>query len=240
MKKSIVLILLIVVLTIIASCTGKQGTIGNQGPAGPIQPGIYYVKNFQQGVYTPSYSGQIESSIYGGYSAATYTSNTEPIWFGAKAGHFGNRAIIKFDLSSIPASKIIIDKAELTLQTDEISQGGGVVGANVHKITTAWKQYQVGWYNITDSIDWIHVGGDYEAKTMTANVSSFNMTANSTITIDLDPAVVQSWTNSPSTNYGMIMIAGAETDGYYVEMYSSGAVTPSARPLLKISYYTTE
>jgi hypothetical protein len=83
-------------------------------------------------------------------------------------------------------------------------------------------------------------GGDFDSNTMTVNAATFNLGANDTVTIDLDPAVVLSWTASPSTNYGMIFIAGGEVGGEYAEIYSSGDPTPSNRPLLKISYYTTE
>jgi hypothetical protein len=45
---------------------------------------------------------------------------------------------------------------------------------------------------------------------------------------------------NPSKNYGMIFVAADEYNPNYSEIYSSGAVTPTARPLLKIWYYTTE
>jgi hypothetical protein len=120
MKKAILFVFAVIILVVLLSCTGKPGSTGPIGPAGPQKVGLYYVKNFQNGLYPASYSGEIESSIYCGYSGATYTANTEPIWIGRKDINLCvYRGLIKFDLSSLPTSKIIIDKAERTLREQE-------------------------------------------------------------------------------------------------------------------------
>jgi hypothetical protein len=242
MKKYYVVFVLVFLGFVFTSCNGKTGAAGPAGPAGPQQPGLYYVKNFQNGVYPSSYTGQAQSSIYAGYSDATYTASTEPVWFGRKSLGLYYRALFKFDLSSIPLSKIIIDKAELTIKTNLNIAGSGVTGANVHKITTMWNTTQVGWDKPTPSTGWITFGGggDFDSTTMTTNAAAFDIGANDTVTMDLDPAVVQSWTSNPATNYGMIFIAGDEAAGKYVEFYPSGDPTPENRPILKVSYYTTE
>jgi hypothetical protein len=244
MKKAILSVFVVIILVVLLSCTGKTGSPGPIGPAGPQQSGLYYIKNFQNGVYPASYGGQIEASIFSGYSAATYTANIEPIWLGRIAANLNvNRGLMKFDLSSLPSSKILIDKAELTIKTNGNIIGSGITGVHVHKITTFWTQYYAGWNNATEHTFWqnqYNEGGDFDSNTMTVNAAAFNLGANDTVTIDLDPAVVLSWAASPSTNYGMIFIAGDEAGGEYAEIYPSGDLTPSNRPLLKISYYTTE
>lgn len=244
MKKIVIAVFFASVVITLLSCTGKPGSTGAIGPAGPQQAGLYYVKNFQNGLYPALYSGEIESSIYCGYSGATYTANTEPIWIGRKdINSCVYRGLIRFDLSTLPSSKIIIEKAEFTIKTNSNIIGSGALGVNIHKITTFWTQYYAGWNNATEHTFWqnqFNEGGDFDTNTMTPNVSAFDLGANDTVTIDLDPAVVLSWTTSPSTNYGMIFIAGDEAGGEYAEIYPSGDPTPSNRPLLKISYYTTD
>ena len=244
MKKAILSVFVVIIAVILLSCTGKTGSTGLIGPAGPQQSGLYYVKNFQNGIYPASYSGQIEASIFCGYSGATYTANTQPIWLGSKGINLCTfRGLVKFDLSSLPSSKILIDKAELTIKTNGNIVGSGITGVHVHKITTLWTQYYAGWNNATEHTFWknqFNEGGDFESNTMTVNAPAFDLGANDTVTIDLDPAVVLSWAASPSTNYVMIFIAGDEAGGEYAEIYPSGDPTPSNRPLLKISYYTTE
>jgi hypothetical protein len=242
MKRYYVMCFVVVLLLVLAmvSCTGKTGVTGSTGPAGPQQPGIYYVKNFQNGVYPAAYTGQIQSSIYVCTSGVTYTANTEPIWFGAIVS-CPFRAIFKFDLSSLPSSKIIVDKAEFTFKTNSNAVGGGVTGVNVHKLTTFWNPARVSWLWTTNSTDWIEPGGDFASVTMTANAAAFDIGANDTITMELDPAVVQAWASNPSTNYGMILKVGNEfTTGEYVEIRPSGDTVPSNRPSLKVSYYTTD
>lgn len=234
----VVVLLLVLVMV---SCTGKTGVAGSTGPAGPQQPGIYYVKNFQNGVYPTAYTGQIQSSISKQYSNATYTANTEPIWFGANVDGRQYRAIFKFDLSSLPNSKIIIDKAEFTFKTNANAVGGGVIGVNVHKLTTYWESNQAGWWRPTLNTLWLLSGGDFDAATMTANAAAFDIGANNTVTMELDPAVVQAWALDPATNYGMIFIVGDELmSNKYVEIRPSGDPVPSNRPSLKVSYYTTD
>lgn len=247
MKKNLVLLSMIILVVVVMSCTGKTGQQGPVGPAGPQQPGLYYVKNFQDSVYPANYNGQVQASITSWYSAATYTANTEPLWFGTiKVNAYTEyiyRVLLKFDLSSIPASKIIIDKAELTLKTNSNIIGSGVMGAVMHKLTNNWAPFHVGWSNRTSLDDFWNIsygGGDFDSNTMTVNAASFDIGPNQTVTIDLDPEVVRSWTENPAENYGMILIAGDEAAGKYVEFYPSGDPTPANRPLLKVSYYTTE
>ncbi len=221
---------------------GPEGATGPQGPAGPEKPGIYYIRIFQNGVYSNTYNGQVESSIYAGYSGPVYTDNTMPIGVGETDLGGTYRAIIKFDLSSLPQTKIIVDKAELTIKTNSVHYGGGANNMTVHKIISSWNVYETGWTYKTSSIFWINEGGDYDANTITPQSATINIPANSTITIELDPKVVQEWMESPATNYGLI-IRGVEemsTTNNYAEIYPGGDANPENRPKLKIWYYTIE
>lgn len=232
-------VLMILTSLILISCTGPTGPQGDTGPAGPAQPGLYYIKLFQQGVYSSTYSGQVQSSLNNLQSFSYYTDANNPVYIGYNDISAVARAIIKFDLSSLPSSKIIVDKAELIISTNEKSNNGGAQNVSVHKVTTSWTVFEASWYRNTNSTTWTIDGGDFDSHTMTAN-ATYNLPPNSQLTIPLDTAVVQGWMERPNENYGMLLKCFNESSFNYSEIYSSNAVTPSSRPLLKIWYYTTE
>lgn len=242
MRKYIISVLAIVFALSYASCTGPSGPTGSDGPigpAGPNIPGLYFIRIFQQGVYSTSYTGQVETSLFDGMSWAFYTDSSNPINIGRNNIGAIYRPIIKFDLSSLPSTKIIVDKAELTIKSNGNSYGGGAAIIKVHKVTNAWTVFQAGWDIRATATGWIAGGGDFDSNTMTTG-SLYNLPADSTLTIPLDPLVVVDWMKNPSTNYGMLLKITNEGSTNYAEIYSSGAVTPDNRPMLKVWYYTTE
>jgi len=224
---------------ITVSCTGPQGEAGPIGPKGPQLPGLYFVRVFQQGVYFNTYNGQIQSSLFEGMAGAYYTNVTNPVSLGTIRNVGRHRALFKFDLSSLPSSKIAVEKSELTLKTNAVAFNNGAKSVKVFRVTTSWMEYQAGWERSVTSIPWAP-GGDFSSNTVTPNAASYDMPADCTITIALDPAMVQNWMMNPSTNYGVLFKTDNEDNPNYSEIYSSGAAEPSNRPMLKIWYYTTE
>jgi hypothetical protein len=149
------------------------------------------------------------------------------------------RGLFKFDVSAMPVTKIIVDKAELVLKTTNIGNSGGAKDVSVHSITAAWTTY-AGWSSSSNSSSWIALGGDFTSNTITPSAAQFDMDVNSVITIELDPVVVQSWVTTPATNYGLILKSNDMSADNTCQIYSSGAADPANRPLLKVWYYTTE
>ncbi len=230
------------VCMLVVSCSGPKGDTGATGPVGPSgpeTPGIYYIRIFQQGVYSATYTGQCQASIRDTYGGPVYLDSSNPIGIGEDGATGAYRAIIKFDISSLPREKIIVDKAELIVKTNSNIYNVGASGVTVHKVTNTWTIFEVGWGSNTSSSNWIESGGDFDSRTMTTS-ASYNFTANSTYTIGLEPEVVLDWMKNPETNYGMLMRVSNEFAGNYSEIYSSGALDSSNRPMLKIWYYTTE
>jgi len=108
MKKANMLAVFTVLSVLVVSCTGPAGPEGPAGVAGPEKPGLYYVKIFQQGVYPAAYNGQIQSSIFDSMGGSFYTNSSNPINLGRSAPGGIYRALIRFDLTAIPSTKVMV------------------------------------------------------------------------------------------------------------------------------------
>src|SRR5262249_56124928 len=76
-------------------------------------------------------------------------------------------------------------------------------------------------------------GGDVAAGNSFV-LPGITATGTQSITINLDPAVVQSWVNNPSADQGILLVN--ETPGAVVRVNASENATVSVRPKLSISY----
>ncbi|MCE5300507.1 MAG: DNRLRE domain-containing protein, partial [Spirochaetia bacterium] len=229
-----------IVVLFLTSCTGPTGATGETGPAGPEIPGLYFIRIFQEGVYSSTYTGQSQAVLVGGNPSVYYVDPSVPMEVGSKNAIDCYRSIIKFDLSSLPSSKIIVDKVELVLKTAGTYYGTGAENVKFLKLASAWTENQASWHWASTGTPWNNNGGDFFSNTITPDAATYNFGPNSTYTIGLDPVVVREWMTSPSTNYGMILKVDNESTTNCAEIYSSGAAVPENRPKLKIWYYTTE
>lgn len=247
MKKGTVVFLGLLVL-LMSSCVGPKGDLGDQGPVGPVgpeQPGIYYIRIFQQGVYSSEYTGQVQAVLKSNIGNTYYNNQNNLMEVGKQAVPSVYRSIIKFDLSSLPSSKIIVDKAEMYLWTNGVTEGVGAVNVGIYRETAPWVVNQAGFGISATGVLWPegYIGGLEFVHPLTpvqASTGYFNFPANSKITVELKPELVQDWMMNPSTNYGVILVSQDEEITNYSQIYSSGAADTSKRPMLKIWYYTTE
>lgn len=242
MKKYLLLFLSAMVFLV--SCTGPQGEegpAGPEGPPGPEQPGLYYIRMFQNNVYSSDYTGQIQACLYNSMGGAYYTDASEPVEIGTDDVGSMYRAIFKFDLSDLPSSKVIVDTARLIIKTNSQNYGGGAADVTIHKLLEPWVEFEAGWDNSSNTTSWGSGDSYFSAVTMTADLYSRDLPPSSTITIWLDTDVVHDWLVNPSTNYGLIMVADDEfAPGYYSRIYSGGDEVALNHPKLQITYYTYE
>ena len=228
---------------VLVSCAGQKGDDGAVGPAGPAEPGLYYVKIFQQGVYNSNYSGQVQASLTNQYSGATYTSQTMDIAIG-KDSVYRHRAIIKFDISSLPSSRVIVEKAEMTIHTNNVFEGNGAENVGFYRLNAPWTVNNAGYmYSSFDSVGvaWPQYGAwETGSNTVTVNTGYYNLPPNTKITVELEPELIQDWMFNSQNNYGLIIKSEDENTTNYSEIYPSLAADTSKRPMLKIWYYTTE
>ncbi|HSB65161.1 MAG TPA: DNRLRE domain-containing protein [Anaerolineales bacterium] len=102
------------------------------------------------------------------------------------SGKVDRRALLRFDLSSIPAGSRI---TRATLYMNDESGGNYLV--EFRRVTSNWDE-SVTW-NTQPSIDTTPIGG-------------FTLTKEPCVRAgQIDPTVVQAWLDSPSTNYGLML-----------------------------------
>ena len=156
-------------------------------------------------------------------------------------------SLIRFDVSSIPASATIQDAA-LSLAVVNYGQRGpepAIVGA--HVVTRTWEEMQATWHKATNLDNWGLAGcNDTQSDRSAAVLSSQAIYNVRWYTWTVTPAV-QMWVNNPGTNKGVILrqintaiggeydirqseYPGIEMRPVLVVTYSLGTSTPTATP----------
>ena len=141
------------------------------------------------------------------------------------------RALLRFDVSAIPANAIITS-ATLQMQSTQI---GGDMNINVYELLRSWTEGSgsgtadaANWTQAAPGTNWTSAGGDFNttaAATLNTNTTgqhAWNLTS-----------LVQAWVNGSKANNG-VMIASPDGGGSRTATYdSSEGTTP---PSLVINY----
>lgn len=145
------------------------------------------------------------------------------------------KALVRFDLSSIPASAVI-SSATLSLYnySHQPSINGGTV--SVHPVTKPWAETQATWHIYSTGNSWaaagMQAGGDYitGSQASIAIDTSINVWRNFDVT-----AMVQQWVNGAVANNGFVV--RSSTYGVKPHFYSSNYLSDiSLRPKLTVIY----
>jgi len=144
------------------------------------------------------------------------------------------RAIVKFDLTSIP-SYAYVDLSKVSLYAGTFYQSGGFT-VSVHRVQQsperAWTEAGVTWNTYDGTNSWTTVGGDFNS-TATDQISvSSSGYKNWTVTYD-----VRNFVQTPSTNYGWIFKSTAEASSYAVAFYTKEAT--SNKPKIYVTYISS-
>lgn len=117
------------------------------------------------------------------------------------------RAVVRFDLSDIPSASTV-ETAALTFHTKAIDgcNAASTMRFGIHRLTEAWSENYVTWFQRSDGNTWTSHGGTAED----ASVGTF-----STPTLDVDiqlsiAPLVREWVAHPEANLGLL-IRQAET-----------------------------
>ncbi|NUP90795.1 MAG: DNRLRE domain-containing protein [Candidatus Sumerlaeia bacterium] len=166
------------------------------------------------------------------------------------------RALIRFDLSSIPASpsisaaeltlvvyRLIGDETELTLHrvTSDWVEGdglgiggseGGQMGTVVEGAVT-WNSRQHSGSPEAD-VPWTLEGGDFEP--LPSAIVSQNGTGPVTFSGPGLAADLQAWIDGTGPNYGWMLLGDENTDGSARAIWSSDAPNEADRPVLTLTF----
>ena len=133
------------------------------------------------------------------------------------------RALVQFDLSTIPAAATI-NSAQFRLNTTQVANHT----VEIRRVTNPWLQNEVTWLNRLTGTPWTTAGGDFGATTygsFTANLLGYNSVNVTTL--------AQGWLAGTFANNGMILlpVSGSNSTAKYSSREAVGL-----EPLLQVRY----
>ncbi len=238
MKKIITGFIFLLVIFLSSSC--QKGDTGTAGITGTSAEDGCLVMQFQEGVFPSTfYAGTSDTRIVSDVSSNLNYGSCSNLEFGYDVGRIW-RVLLKFNVTKINSSAVV-KAAYLTLNGFSVSNAVDVV---VYKVKRNWLEgsgscsgvadIDASWnYYAGTGNSWTTPGGDYDIATQ-SEVKT--VTTTGYYTIKLNNAMVQEWIQNSSKNYGMIVKALNETNGYIANRDKTAA-DKAQRPKLTV-YYT--
>lgn len=151
-----------------------------------------------------------------------------------------NRAILKFDLSSLPAGATITT-ANLQMVATNVQTNTGF-NIDVHPMTRDWLEGtgtgnagSPNWTQYSGVNTWTTAGGDYNATAESSTIVSTTGTYNWSVT-----NMVNSWYTIPANNFGMLLKFTNENTANQNKIFASKEnATTANQPLLAVTYTVT-
>ncbi|WP_165453893.1 DNRLRE domain-containing protein [Hyunsoonleella flava] len=167
---------------------------------------------------------------------------------GSTDGNNNRRALIKFDLTSIP-NGATITSVTLTLNVSRVPGGVGTQTYNIYELTTDWGEgTSTGTGNGAAAVapdttwsdamlgtsNWTAAGGDFSPTALStlslSGLGNYDFPTSTTFV-----SVAQQWLDNPSTNNGLILI-GDETVNRSARQF--GSKDSGIAPILNVTYNT--
>lgn len=198
-----------------------------------------------------------DTFISNGTQASLAAGGSDRIIAGGNANGESKRALLRFDLSSIPAGATV-NSATLTIRflktTFPVSRS-----LSLHRITSDWGDQGTGvgsrgngaaaapndatWvHSFATNTPWATPGGDFVAAPSAVVTQTFAITSNPPTSWSSSGMVVDvaGWVSNPGTNFGWLVLSNLETlAGSTVAFHSRESSSSQDRPVLTVVYDVT-
>jgi hypothetical protein len=195
---------------------------------------------FRQGVagYTGGQDAGIDTqyAIYNGGNGVQYL-NQPYLEIGTDGQGSIFESLLRFSNLGIPTNGVV-SAASLTVTLVDWWGNTSVTG---YYVNNAWSTTDgtIGWVHRGGGLNWATPGALGQGTDLVAGKSFTLPTTNAngpqTMTITLDPSVVQSWIANPAADQGVLLVTSAPRT---VSVNTAENSTVSVRPLLKVTYST--
>jgi len=193
-------------------------------------------KAFHDGVYpSSSYEGTRDTKISQNAPTKNYGSSTSLNVDGDTPGGSSKDVygLLKWDASSIPAGSTV-KSAGITLNITNHSAGQAY---ELYEVKRNWSESSANWNQYSSGNKWEVAGAKGSSDRGATVLGTLAASSTGKYTITLNSAgvsLVQSWVNSPSSNFGIIIANNSNRDG--VDFSSRENSTPDNRPKLTVIY----
>jgi hypothetical protein len=184
--------------------------------------------SFQQGVN--SYAGATDTKIRSDATTTAYGTNTVLEIDGSP----DYAALLRFDLSSIPAGKTIT-AASLTVNVTDVS----AQVYEIYALRRTWSESSATYNIASTGVNWATAGANSTStdreSTILGTVSSSSTGVKTFAFNASGVAKVQAWVNTPASNYGFVIQDYVNnSDG--IDISSKENTTAANRPKLTVTY----
>ncbi|MGQ9715542.1 MAG: DNRLRE domain-containing protein, partial [Anaerolineae bacterium] len=161
--------------------------------------------------------------------------NYGPWWYMTIRASGSKRPILRFDVSGIPSSAVVVS-ATLRLHTTELQDPPDrALTVDLYQVRRYWAEMEATWRNATASTPWALGGcngvGD---RDFTAVARGTVDKPNASFDFDVTGAV-QEWVADPGGNYGLLLVGSGPTVSY--AFYTREWATVDKHPSLTVRYY---
>jgi endonuclease/exonuclease/phosphatase family metal-dependent hydrolase len=176
-----------------------------------------------------------DTTLRGGASANANFNKLDSVSTSANTNYDEvQRALVKFDTENTMPARVKITSAILTLT---LKSGGSDSSrtVSVFPVTTSWVQEEATWNRRRAGLNWTTAGGDFGPLATRQTVSNV---AAAKVNVDVTAVVQAAVSGVSSSRYTRIGLVdqGASSSGSIRQFYSSKALDPSVRPVLRVVY----
>ena len=191
-------------------------------------PGGTTIVTLQQGAN--GYSGMTDTTIRSDATKTNYGTATTLLADGSP----DYAILMRWDLTSIPAAKTA---TQVSLTFNVVDPSSQVY--KLYALKRSWTESNATWTNASSGNGnrWQTAGANGANDRETTEMGTLSAAANGSLTTTLNShglAKVNAWIDSPSSNFGFVILDYSMTDG--IDLTSSEGTTLSQRPALTITH----